>query len=142
MRRTFFLLFCAVMAVAAARPASAGQEAEATPSGTPAPDSLTRAALLAAAREQKALEPKPVERSTVEKGLYWYDNQYLLRRSSGSGRGSTSAAATSRRAPARSSAWPTTTPSVQKRNLERANRFDVNGVAARSTRGYQRYGGG
>ena len=50
MRRTFFLLFCAVMAAAAARPAFAGQEAAATPSGTPAPDSLTRAALLAAAR--------------------------------------------------------------------------------------------
>jgi len=49
MRTTSFLLLCAALVAAATRPAFAGQEA--TPSATPAPDSLTRAALLAAARE-------------------------------------------------------------------------------------------
>ena len=89
MRATSFLVICAALVVAVARPAFAGQQGPAAstveaaapaaaPSGTPAADSLTRAAVLAAAREQKALELKPVERSTVEKGLYWYDNQYLL----------------------------------------------------------------
>jgi len=142
MRRTFFLLFCAVMAAAAARPAFAGQEAAATPSGTPAPDSLTRAALLAAAREQKGLEPKPVERSTVEKGLYWYDNQYLLPKIFGKwkglhiGGGNFPAGAGTKFGVAYDHAIGS------EENLERANRFDVSGVAARSTRGYQRYGGG
>jgi hypothetical protein len=141
MRRTFFLLFCAVLATAVARPASAGQEA-ATPSGTPAPDSLTRAALLAAAREQKALEPKPVERSSVEKGLYWYDNQYLLSRVFGKwkglhiGGGGFPAGAGTKFGVAYDHAIGS------EENPDRANRLDVNGVASRSTRGYQRYGGG
>src|SRR5690349_19272849 len=72
MKATSFLVICAALGLAVSRPAF-GQEA-------PAADSLTRAALLAAAREQKSQELKPVERSTVEKGLYWYDNQYLLSR--------------------------------------------------------------
>ena len=142
MRAISFLLFCAVLATAVARPASAGQEAEATPSGTPAPDSLTRAALLAAAREQKALEPKPVERSTVEKGLYWYDNQYLLPKIFGKwkgfhlGGGNFPAGAGTKFGVAYDHAIGS------EENLERANRFDVSGVAARSTRGYQRVAGG
>jgi outer membrane protein assembly factor BamA len=141
MKRTFSLLFCAVLATAVARPAFAGQEA-ATPSGTPAPDSLTRAALLAAAREQKGLEPTPVERSTVEKGLYWYDNQYLLPKVFGKwkgihiGGGNFPAGAGTKFGVAYDHAIGS------EDNPGRANRFDVNGVAARSTRGYQRYGAG
>ena len=139
--KTSFFLFCAVLATAVARPAFAGQEA-ATPSGTPAPDSLTRAALLAAAREQKALEPKPVERSSVEKGLYWYDNQYLLSRVFGKwtglhiGGGGFPAGAGMKFGVAYDHAIGS------EENPDRANRLDVNGVASRSTRGYQRYGGG
>src|SRR5687768_13098954 len=89
MRTTSLWLLCAALVAAVTTPAFAGQEAPAaapgdsaasaaTPSGTPAADSLTRAALLAAARDQKGIEREPVKRSTVEKGLYWYDNQYLL----------------------------------------------------------------
>jgi len=141
MRRTFFLLFCAVLATAVARPALAGQEA-ATPSGTPAPESLTRAALLAAAREQKGLEPKPVERSKVEKGLYWYDNQYLLSRVFGSWKGLHIGGAGFPAGAGTKFGVAFDHAIGSEQNSDRANRLDVNGVAARSTRGYQRYGGG
>ena len=141
MRRTFFLLFCAVLATAVARPALAGQEA-ATPSGTPAPESLTRAALLAAAREQKGLEPKPVERSNVEKGLYWYDNQYLLSRVFGSWKGLHIGGAGFPAGAGTKFGVAFDHAIGSEQNPDRANRLDVNGVAARSTRGYQRYGGG
>jgi len=141
MRRTFFLLFCAVLATAVARPALAGQEA-ATPSGTPAPESLTRAALLAAAREQKGLEPKPVERSKVEKGLYWYDNQYLLSRVFGSWKGLHIGGAGFPAGAGTKFGVAFDHAIGSEQNPDRANRLDVNGVAARSTRGYQRYGGG
>jgi len=153
MRATSFLVICAALVVAVARPAFAGQQGPAAstveaaapaaaPSGTPAADSLTRAAVLAAAREQKALELKPVERSTVEKGLYWYDNQYLLPKIFGKwkgihiGGGGFPAGAGTKFGVAFDHAIGA------EENQERANRLDVNGVAARSTRGYQRYGGG
>jgi hypothetical protein len=44
----------------------------------PSPEATERAAVLAAARDQKAAEIAPPERPAVEKALYWYDNQYLL----------------------------------------------------------------
>ena len=64
MRTTSFVLLCAVLAVAGARPALAGQEAPAaasietaapaaTPSGTPAGRRSDARRMLAAAREQK-----------------------------------------------------------------------------------------
>ena len=130
MRPTFSLLFCAVLATAVARPALAGQEA-ATPSGTPAPDSLTRAALLAAAREQKALEPKPVERSTVEKGLYWYDNQYLLSRVFGNWKGFHIGGANFPAGAGTKFGVAYDHVLGSEENLERSNRFDV-GCAPRS----------
>ena len=37
-----------------------------------------RAAMLAAARDEKAAEAAAPERPAVEKALYWYDNQYLF----------------------------------------------------------------
>jgi len=140
MRTTSFLLLCAALVAAATRPAFAGQEA--TPSATPAPDSLTRAALLAAAREQKELERAPVQRSLVEKGLYWYDNQYLLPKVFGKwkgihlGGGSFPAGAGTKFGVGYDHAIGS------EENPDRANRFDVSGAAARSTRGYQRVAGG
>ena len=150
MRTTSFLVISAVLGAIAGRPAFAGQEgpaaatvesaaSAATPSGTPASDSLTRAALLAAARERKGLEVKPNERSNVEKGLYWFDN-----RSGGGlnwkgihiGGGGFPAGAGTKFGVAYDHAIGA------DEDRDRANRFDVNGVAARSTRGYQRYGGG
>jgi outer membrane protein assembly factor BamA len=145
-------MICAALGVAMSRPASAQEgpavataeaaEPAGTPSATPVSDSLTRAAVLAAAREQKSQELKPVERSTVEKGLYWYDNQYLLTRIFGKwhglhiGGGNFPAGAGTKFGVA----YDHTIGSEE--SSERANRFDVSGVVARSTRGYQRYGGG
>jgi hypothetical protein len=43
-----------------------------------APPSDTRAAMLAAARDQKASRITPPSRSGPERRLYWYDNQYVL----------------------------------------------------------------
>jgi outer membrane protein assembly factor BamA len=153
MRATSFLLLCAALVAADTRPAFAGQETPAastvesaapaaTPSGTPAADAFTRAALLAAARDQKGLERAPVKRSLMEKGLYWYDNQYLLPKIFGKwkgihlGGGGFPAGAGMKFGVA----YDQTIGSEE--TPDRANRFDVNGVAARSTRGYQRVGGG
>jgi hypothetical protein len=37
-----------------------------------------RAAVLDAAREERVAQSSPPERSSTERGLYWYDNQYVL----------------------------------------------------------------
>jgi outer membrane protein assembly factor BamA len=149
MRSTSFVLLCAAFVAVASRPASAGQEAAAAatvgtaaPSGTPASDGPTRSSLLAAAREQKELAAEPMKRGNVEKGLYWYDNQYLLPKIFGKwkgvhiGGGGFPAGAGTKFGVAYDHAIGS------EENPDRANRFDVNGVAARSTRGYRRYGGG
>jgi hypothetical protein len=153
MRATSFLLLCAALVAAVSRPAFAGQEgpaaattesagAAASPSGTPAGDSVTRASLLEAARDQKGLELEPMKRGKVEKGLYWYDNQYLLPKIFGKwkgihiGGGGFPAGAGMKYGVAYDHAIGS------EENPDRANRFDVNGVFARSTRGYQRAGGG
>ncbi len=38
----------------------------------------TRASVLDQAREALASQSVAPERSTIERGLYWYDNQYVL----------------------------------------------------------------
>jgi hypothetical protein len=156
MRARSFLLLCAALMAAVARPALAGQAAPVLPeiapaaapasaetaSDAPAGDALTRAALLAAARDQKGLEREPVKRSLMERGLYWYDNQQLLPKIFGKwkgihiGGGGFPAGAGMKFGVAYDHAIGS------EENPDRANRFDVNGVAARSTRGYQRLGGG
>src|SRR5690242_8962881 len=149
MRATSFVL-CAALVAVAGRPAFADQEAtaattvetaapSATPSGTPEADVPTRSSLLAAARDQKGLSAEPMKRGKVEKGLYWYDNQYLLPKIFGKwkgvhiGGGGFPAGAGTKFGVAYDHAIGS------EENPDRANRFDVNGVAARSTRGYQRY---
>jgi hypothetical protein len=153
MRTTSFLVICAALVVAVSRPAQAGQQATgasmadsaasaATSSGSPAPDSLTRAALLAAARDQKGQEIEPMKRGKVEQGLYWYDNQHLLPKIFGKwkgvhiGGGGFPAGAGMKFGVGYDHAIGS------EENPDRANRLDVSGVAARSTRGYQRYGAG
>ena len=42
------------------------------------PQPATRTSLLAEERDKKATEIAPPERTTIERGLNWYDNQYLL----------------------------------------------------------------
>lgn len=140
MRATSFLLLCAALVAAVTRPAFAGQEA--TPSAAPAPDSLTRAALLAAARDHKELAREPMKRSLTERGLYWYDNQYLLPKIFGGWKGLHIGGAGFPAGAGTKFGVGYDRAIGSDENPGRANRFDVNGVAARSTRGYQRAGGG
>ena len=44
------------------------------PSGQPS----TRVSVLDQAREALTSQSVPPERSTIERGLYWYDNQHVL----------------------------------------------------------------
>jgi hypothetical protein len=151
MRTTLLLLLCSVLMGTASVPAQAGQEAStpepvgvavAADSVAASGDTRTRAAVLAAARDQKSLEVRPVERSLMERGLYWYDNQYLLSKISSSwkgfhiGGGGFPAGAGMKFGVGYDHAIGS------EESPDRANRLDVSGVAARSTRGYQRYGAG
>jgi hypothetical protein len=150
MRTTLTMLLCSALLGAASAPARAGQESptalpaavSATPEpAAPAEEAPTRAGLLAAARDQKGLEARPVERSMVERGLYWYDNQYLLPKVFGKwkgfhiGGGGFPAGAGMKFGVGFDHAIGS------EENPDRPNRFDVSAVAARSTRGYQRLGG-
>jgi hypothetical protein len=153
MRTTFLLLVCAALAVC--RPALAGQTpalpiSESATAATPASGEasaaagapLTRSSLLDAARDRKGLELDPMKRGKVEKGLYWYDNQYLLPKIFGKwkglhiGGGGFPAGAGMKFGVGYDHAIGADA------EPDRANRLDVSGVAARSTRGYQRYGAG
>ncbi|MET0166270.1 MAG: hypothetical protein ABW318_14860, partial [Vicinamibacterales bacterium] len=53
------------------------------PSGQP----QTRASVLDQAREALTSQSVPPERSTIERGLYWYDNQYVLNKIFGGWKG-------------------------------------------------------
>jgi Omp85 superfamily domain len=53
----------------------------------PSEPSSTRASVLDQAREAHASQSVPPVRSTIERGLYWYDNQYLLAKISGGWKG-------------------------------------------------------
>jgi len=114
--------------------------------GTQSAEGASRAALLAAARDQKAAETAPLERSTVERALYWYDNQYLLPKVFGGWKGihlaggDFPAGAGMKFGVGFDHAIGSTANSAT--NLVRPNRFDVDAVAAYSTRGYQRAGAG
>ena len=137
MRTTSFLFLGAALLVVMTTPAVAGQE----PTAAPADNPLSRSALLAAARDQKGLERQEPTRGLAEKGLYWYDNQHVLPKVFGNwkglhmGGGNFPAGAGTKFGVAYDHAIGSS------ESLDRANRFDVSGVAAHSTRGYQRYGG-
>lgn len=131
MRMTRILLLAAFVGLAASL--AYGQE-RATGS--------SRSDQLAAEREEKAGHASSPERSTVERALYWYDNQDLLvkiqsgwngfRMASGgfaAGAGTTLGISYNR---------TTASPAA----LTRANRIELDTVAAYSTRGYTRTGGG
>jgi len=144
---TFSLLCLALFGLAPAALAqeqatpAAEQAAAATRSAT-ADTSITRAAMLEAARDQKELERAPVERGNVERGLYWYDNQDLLSKIFGSYKGlhiggaGFPAGAGTKFGVAYDHALGT--DDVPGRD----NRLDLDAVAAISTRGYRRFGGG
>ena len=71
-------------------------------------EQLTRAGLMEKARETLAPESVPPPRSVVERGLSWYDNQYLFAKLFGGWNGIHLAGGDSRQAPVSSSASGTT----------------------------------
>ena len=53
----------------------------------PSEQPSTRASVLDQAREALTSQSVPPERSTIERGLYWYDNQYVLNKIFGGWKG-------------------------------------------------------
>jgi hypothetical protein len=135
MRKTTIFLFCAALMGQA--PLALAQGADTAPE-----TSLMRSALLAAAREQKGLEAAPVTRSAVERGLYWYDNQYLLSKVFGSWKGLHIGGADFPAGAGTKFAVGFDHAVGRGGAPDRANRLDVDAVAARSLRGYQRFRAG
>jgi hypothetical protein len=101
-------------------------------------DGATRASILAAARDQKATETSPVERGKVERALYWYDNQYLLPKVFGGWKGFHLGGGDFPAGAGMKFGVGFDHVLGSSFNPQRANRFDVDAVVARSTRGYQR----
>jgi hypothetical protein len=111
-----------------------------TPESDPA---ATRASVLDAAREALEAESTPPKRSSTERGLYWYDNQYVLAKLSAGWKGFHLA----------SGNFPAGAGFVVGVGFDQAlasrdddpelpNRVDVTARAAYSTRGYTRLSGG
>ena len=53
----------------------------------PSEQPSTRAGVLDQAREALTSQSVPPERSTIERGLYWYDNQYVINKIFGGWKG-------------------------------------------------------
>lgn len=124
---------CVLFVLALAATSSLGYAQEQTGNDEP-----RRAAIAAAERDRKAAETTPPDRTTVERGLYWYDNQSLLAKISGSWHGIHLAGGDF-------PAGAGTTAGIgfdrvigSATNPDRAHRLDVSAVAAYSTRGYMR----
>jgi hypothetical protein len=141
------LLLLALLGLAPAASAQVGAGEPAAPAaeatGTAAPEtSLSRAAMLAAARDQKTLERAPVSRGAVEKGLYWYDNQHVLPKVFGKWKG-IHLAGGGFPAGAGMKYGIGYDQGLGRQELTTGlNRVGIDAVAARSTRGYQRLSGG
>jgi hypothetical protein len=141
MRNTTLLRLC--LALLGLVPAAAlAQEPGAQPADGP-----SRTALLAAARDQKATETAPPERATVERALYWYDNQYVLPKIFGGWKGIHLAggdfpAGAGMKFGVGFDHAIGSTANRATADQTSANRFDVDALAAYSTRGYQRAGAG
>ena len=103
----------------------------------------TRAGLMQTARETMAREPVKPRRSAIEKGLHWYDNQYLLALPSRGWNGihlaggGFPAGAGLKFGIGYDKALGSSDPDPLT-----ANRLDLTTRAAYSTRGYARVGGG
>ncbi len=104
---------------------------------------LSRAALLSAVRDAKASETAPPQRSSLERQLYWYDNQYVLAKISAGWKGlhmaggDFPAGAGIKFGVGFDRAIGTSDP-----DLTIPNRVDVTARAAYSTRGYTRLSSG
>jgi hypothetical protein len=117
----------------AAAPAAAQAQGQAQSGGA-----ATRAALLAAERDRKAAETAPPKRSAVEKGLYWYDNQYVLAKIFGGWKGIHLAGGDFPAGAGIKFGVGYTYTSERPSDLGRPNNLDVDAVAAYSTNGYLR----
>lgn len=106
----------------------------------PAP-STSRISLLTAERDRKATTVAPPTRSSTERALYWYDNQYVLAKIFGGwhglhlGGGDFPAGAGVKFGIGFTHELGSETSGP---NPRRSNRFDIDAVAAYSTRGYTR----
>src|SRR5215208_5484257 len=100
--------------------------------------SSTRAALLAAERDRKAAQTAPPRRSAVEKGLYWYDNQYVLAKIFGGWHGIHMAGGSFPAGAGIKFGVGFTHTTERAADPGLPNRVDVDARAAYSTRGYLR----
>ena len=102
-------------------------------------DTLSREVALAAEREAKTSELTPPQRSFLERKLYWYDNQHLLDKVF-SGWHGIHLAGGDFPAGAGTKFGVGVDRTLGAPSETRANRIDLSARAARSTRGYTRFG--
>jgi hypothetical protein len=114
---------------------SAAGAARAQDQTSPATD---RVSLLTAERDQKATELAPPDRSPVERALYWYDNQYVLPRIFGGWKGFHLAGGDFPAGAGTKLGVGYTKRFGPQGTANRANRLEIDTVAAYSTRGYSR----
>jgi outer membrane protein assembly factor BamA len=101
--------------------------------------SQTRAGQLAGERQKKATEAAPPERSAVERGLFWYDNQHVLDKITAGWNGFRMA---SGNFPAGAGTnFGAGFSHVFGSDLHPSNRIAIDAVAATSMRGYDRVSG-
>jgi Omp85 superfamily domain len=122
----------AAMIIVATHPSAAAQD------GAPVADS--RAALLSSERDRKADDVAPPERTTVERALYWYDNQYVLPKIFGGWHGFHLAGGDFP-AGAGTKFGVGFTHAIGSVDPDGRNRLTLDTAAARSTRGYMRVSG-
>jgi hypothetical protein len=128
----FTLVALAAAAVAQAQdPATSGAAATAT-----------RGALLAAERDQKAATTAEPARGTIERALYWYDNQSLLARLSGDWHGFHLAGGGFPGGAGTAIGVGFDRVLGDATDTQRANRIGVTARAASSSRGYNRLSAG
>ena len=119
---------CSVLAVVIAAPRA---QAQGVTTGS-------RQAELAAARDKKASEVTPPQRTIVERGLYWYDNQYVLAKIFGDWHGFHLAGGDFPAGAGTTIGVGFAKATGSMTDSTAANRFAFESAAANSTRGYRR----
>lgn len=97
-----------------------------------------RSAQLDAERDRKATEVSAPRRTLVERGLYWYDNQYVLAKIFGGWKGLHLGGSSFPAGAGVKAAVGFTRQVGDATDPDGPNRFDLDAVAAYSTRGYSR----
>jgi len=104
------------------------------------PPSSTRAAELAATRDRKATELTPPGRSSLERGLSWYDNQYVLAKVFGGWNGVHMASGDFPAGAGTTFGVRVTRALTRPSSPDQNPGLSLGAVAAHSTRGYSRLG--